>query len=201
MKLLAELAQLIEMDELSCIECGEDLESELDFEYGVCENCINKDKRRGSQFDGAREEDCQYMEYYTDEDGKILSEGAVRMFKKVGKKIIRKYRCTSGPKKGKPVSDPSKCAQRKDPAKVRRGKKIMRKGKATRKRKSKITKKTAISKMVTRLNKGLSKGQKSLSKKTTLKPSSTKFTKVTNASTTTVKAKGLTKAAKPKKTK
>ena len=47
-----------------------------------------------------KEEDCQYEVVYTDEAGNILTEGATRMFKRVGKKIIRKYRCTSGPKKG-----------------------------------------------------------------------------------------------------
>jgi len=201
MKFLAELKQLIEMDELNCSECGEELESKIDFEIGICAACIDKDKRRGSQFDGAREEDCQYTEWYVDEDDNILSEGAVRMFKRVGKKIIRKYRCTSGPKKGKPVSDPSKCATRIDPKKARQGRKNMRKGKATRKRKAKITKRTTLSKMVSRLNKNLSKkGKKptTLSKKTTLKPSSTKFTKVKNASTSTVKAKGPTKAKKTK---
>ena len=198
MKILVELAQIIkEMDELSCLRCGKDLKSKEDFQTGICADCWDP------EVDGdVDEEDCQYVECYVDEEDNILSEGAVRMFKRVGKKIIRKYRCTSGPKKGKPVSDPSKCATRIDPKKSREGRKRMRKGKATRKRKSKITKRTTLSKMVSRLNKNLSgRAATKLSKKTTLKPSSTKFTKVTNASTSTVKAKGPTKAAKPKKTK
>lgn len=197
MKILIELAQIIkEMDELNCLRCGKELKTKEDFQTGICADCWDPD------VDGdVDDEDCQYTECYVDEDDNILSEGAVRMFKRVGKKIIRKYRCTSGPKKGKPVSDPSKCATRIDPKKSREGRKRMRRGKATRKRKSKITKRTTISKMVSRLNKSLSKkGKKptTLSKKTTLKPSSTKFTKVTNASTSTVKTKGLLKAKKTK---
>ena len=183
MKLLREL--LKEMDELSCAECGADLKSKGEFETGVCSNCSD-------------EEECEYMEYYTDAKGTVLTEGAVRMFKKMGKKLIRKYRCTSGPKKGQPVSDPSKCAQRKDPKKVRQQRKNMRRGKASRKRKSKITRKTSLSRMARNLNKNL-KGNTSKKKSTTLKPSSTKFTKVTNASTSTVKTKVLSKATKTKK--
>lgn len=147
------------------------------------------------------EEDCQMVEvYYTDATGNILTEAAQRMFKLIGKKIVRKYRCMSGPKKGKPVSDPSKCATRKDPAKVRQGRKNMRRGKATRKRKAKITKKTAKSKLARKLNaglKGVTGGSTPTPKKKSLGASSTKFTKLQNVSKSTIKA---TTPDAPKKT-
>ena len=194
---------LKEMDELNCLRCGDELKTRAGFETGVCANCW--DPKQDGEYDGSddlfpdREEECEYMEYWVNpETNEILTEAAVRMFKKIGKKLVRKYRCTSGPKKGQPVSDPSKCATRKDPKKVRQGKKIARKGKSTRKRKSRITKKTSLSKMAARLNKGL-KGNSSKTKKTVLKPSSTKFTKVSNASTSTVKTKVLSKTKKAKK--
>lgn len=181
------LRSLLEMDELNCTLCGNELKTKKDFEDGVCEKC-------------RKEEECEYTECWVNESNEILTEAAVRMYKKIGKKLVRKYRCTSGPKKGQPVSDPSKCAQRKDPKKVRQQKKNMRRGKATRKRKSKITKKTSLSKMARNLNKNL-KSNTSKAKSTALKPSSTKFTKVKNASTSTVKTKVLSKPEKPKKTK
>lgn len=185
MEFLREL--LKEMDELSCLECGKDLKTKAEFETGYCSKC-------------ADEEECEYMECWVNESNEILTEAAVRMYKKIGKKLVRKYRCTSGPKKGQPVSDPSKCAQRKDPKKVRQQKKNMRKGKASRKRKAKITKKTSLSKMARSLNKNLTSNA-SKTKKTIFKPSSTKFTKVSNASTSTVKTKVLSKTEKPSKPK
>ena len=63
---------------------------------------------------------------YTDEENNILSEAAIRQFKRFGTVITRQYRCTSGPKKGKIVASPSACGQRKDPRKVRHGKKVAR---------------------------------------------------------------------------
>lgn len=202
MKILCELYKIIkELDELNCSECGEELESDIDFDIGVCADCRGVDKRRGSQFDGAREEDCQYMEYYTDAAGNVLTEAAVRMYKKVGKEIKRKYRCTSGPKKGQPVTDPSKCAQRKDPKKIRQGRKNMRKGKATRKRKAKITKRTAKSKMVARLNKTLKGGTSSGAKPAVNKTKKKTIKRVLPKSSTTMRPVKAKKPIKAKKTK
>lgn len=85
-----------------------------------------------------------------------ITEAAKRQFKRVGNQIVKRYRCLSGPKAGKLVSDPSKCAMRKDPKKVRQGRKVMRSKKGTIARKSQISKRKSISKMVTKMNKRLS---------------------------------------------
>jgi len=85
-----------------------------------------------------------------------LEEAAIRQFKRFGNAIKRQYRCTSGPKKGKIVASPQACGQRKDPRKVRHGKKVARMKKGVRIRKTKIAKKKTVSKMVNRMNKRLS---------------------------------------------
>ncbi len=100
-------------------------------------------------------EECMYEEVFVDDAGEILSEAAVRQFKRVGKTITRKYRCMAGPKAGKLVSEPSACATRKDPKKVRHGRKVMRTKKGLIKRKSRVAKKTAMSKIVAKMNKRL----------------------------------------------
>jgi hypothetical protein len=91
---------------------------------------------------------------YVDEDNNVLNEAAVRQFKKSkeGNKMEKKYRCTSGQKAGKIVSAPASCSKRIDPKKRRQGKKIMRTKGKTIQRKSKISKKKSISKIVSRLN-------------------------------------------------
>ena len=94
-------------------------------------------------------------EIYVDEDDNILSEAAIRQFKLVNKKITRKYRCMAGPKKGRLVSKPSGCATRKDPMKVRHGRKIMRSKKGIIQRKSRITKNKAMNKIVKKMNRRL----------------------------------------------
>lgn len=85
-----------------------------------------------------------------------LSEAAKRQFKRIGNEIRKRYRCTAGPKKGKLVSEPGKCATRKDPKNVRRGRKVMRSKKGTIKRKAAITKRKAISRLVANMNRRLS---------------------------------------------
>ena len=94
---------------------------------------------------------------YFDEDGnELLDEAAVRQFKKQGNKIVKKFRCLAGPKSGRLVSNPSSCGLRKDPKKVRSGRKTMRQKGAIINRKGQISKKKAVSAQVTRLNKRLS---------------------------------------------
>lgn len=93
---------------------------------------------------------------YTDEEGNTLNEAALRQFKRFGSVIKRQYRCTSGPKKGKIVATPQACSQRKDPQRVRHGKKIARTKKGIRVRKTAISKKKAVSKMITKMNQRLS---------------------------------------------
>jgi hypothetical protein len=105
-------------------------------------------------------EDCEIV--YVTEDNKVLTEGAKRAYAKKGGKVVKKYRCTSGPKKGKIVSDPKTCATRKDPKKKRIGKKVRREKGGLLKRKTAQSKKKSVSKLVTKLNKRLSgpKGRK-----------------------------------------
>jgi hypothetical protein len=81
-----------------------------------------------------------------------LDEAATRQFKRFGKEIKRYYRCTSGQKEGRMVASPSECGKRKDPRRVRNGKKVARSRKGVRIRKSAIAKRTAVSKLVSRMN-------------------------------------------------
>lgn len=99
---------------------------------------------------------------YVDEEGNVLNEGedlseaAIRQFKRFGTVIKRQYRCTSGPKKGKIVASPQACGQRKDPQKVRQGRKIARTKKGVRIMKTRISKRKQLSKVVTKMNRRLS---------------------------------------------
>ena len=95
-------------------------------------------------------EDCECV--YVDEDDNILSEAAVRQWKRMGTKMVKKFRCMGGIKAGKLVSDPSKCVTKKDPRKVRHGRKVMRTKKGIIRRKTKVTKKKALSKLVAKMN-------------------------------------------------
>ena len=85
-----------------------------------------------------------------------LDEAVKRQYKKVGGNIEKRFRCTAGKKKGKFVSSPSICFRRKDPKKVRRGKRLMRVKKKLIQRKSQISKRRSISRLITRMNKRLS---------------------------------------------
>lgn len=91
---------------------------------------------------------------YVDEDDNVLEESAVRQFKKdpKGNRMLKKFRCTSGPKSGKLVSSPAACSKRVDPKRRKQGRKIMRTKGKTIARKSKVTKKKSISKILTKLN-------------------------------------------------
>lgn len=99
---------------------------------------------------------CTTEAVMVDEDNNILTEAAVRQFKRYGNTLKRKYRCLSGPKKGKLVSHPGDCAQRKEPKKVRNGRKVMRSKKGIINRKSKVAKRKAMSRLVSKMNKRLS---------------------------------------------
>jgi len=94
--------------------------------------------------------DCECV--IVDEDDNILDEAAVRQWKKTAKGRVMKYRCLSGPKKGRLVSKPGGCATRKDPKRKRIGKKVMRSKKGIIARKSAISKRKGISKMLKKLN-------------------------------------------------
>jgi len=94
--------------------------------------------------------DCECV--IVDEDDNILDEAAVRQWKKTSKGRVMKYRCMSGPKKGRLVSKPGGCATRKDPKRKRIGKRVMRTKKNIIQRKSAISKRKGISKMLRKLN-------------------------------------------------
>jgi len=82
-----------------------------------------------------------------------ISEAVQRQFRRYGDKFLRQYRCTTGPKAGRMVSSPEKCGIRKDPKKVRQGKKSARMKKGQRVRKTLFTKRKTQSKRLSRLNK------------------------------------------------
>lgn len=101
---------------------------------------------------------------YTDEEDNILTEAAVRHFKKVGTQIKKQFRCTSGLKKGRIVADRLQCSKRKDPLRKRIGKKVARSKKGIRLIKSRIGRRKQVHNLVTRMNKRL-KGTLSTAKK------------------------------------
>lgn len=91
----------------------------------------------------------------TESEYDSLDEGAKRAYRRVDNKITQYFRCTSGPKKGKLASDPSKCGQRKDPKRVRHGRRVAQQKGAIRVRKTMNRKKTQSSKRVSQLNRTL----------------------------------------------
>ncbi len=100
--------------------------------------------------------DCEYEIVYIDEDtGEIIEEGFVRQMKRVGTRLKKQYRCTTGPKKGKIAADPKACGKRKDPKKRRHGKKVARMRKGVRVSKTRRAKRQATSRLVTRINRRL----------------------------------------------
>ena len=96
-----------------------------------------------------------------DMDKKLIAEGVLseaevkRQFRRYGDNFKRQYRCMSGPKKGRIVTSPNSCGKRKDPRRVRIGKKSARMKKGQRVRKSRFTKRKTQSKRLTRMNKVL----------------------------------------------
>jgi hypothetical protein len=75
-----------------------------------------------------------------------------RQFKRIGNNIKRQFRCMSGDKQGRLVSDASKCGIRKDPKRVRQGKIFARHKKAQKIRKSKRTKAKPFSRRLVKFN-------------------------------------------------
>jgi hypothetical protein len=93
------------------------------------------------------------MVFISEDEYNQLDEAIQRTFKRVGNTISRYYKCTSGPKAGSIVSDPSKCSIRKNPKRVRHGKKIAKQKVSVRTMKTKVKKKSPISKRLVKLNK------------------------------------------------
>jgi hypothetical protein len=98
--------------------------------------------------------DC-YERIYVDDEGNIIEEAAIRQLKRYGSVIKKQYRCTSGPKKGKIVASSQACGRRKEPKRVRLGRKSARLKKGLRVLKTRIRKRQQTSKMVSRVNRRL----------------------------------------------
>ena len=94
------------------------------------------------------------MEVLENDEVELTNEGQIqRQFKRYGTKFARQFRCMSGPKEGRLVTSPEKCGIRKDPLRVRIGKKSARIKKQQRVRKTLFTKRKTISKILQRRNK------------------------------------------------
>lgn len=91
-------------------------------------------------------------ETITESEYKQLDEGAKRQFKRYGTKFVRKFRCYGGPKDGRMVTNAADCGVKKDPFKVRQGKRSARLKKGQRVRKTQMTKRKAPSKRVQKMN-------------------------------------------------
>jgi hypothetical protein len=85
----------------------------------------------------------------------VIAEKVQRQFRRYGDTFLRQYRCVGGPKAGRLVTSPEKCGKRKDPRRVRIGKKASRVKKGIRTRKTLFTKRKTSSKRLSRLNKVL----------------------------------------------
>lgn len=94
----------------------------------------------------------QEFERILNNDVEFLTEAAKRAYKKDGTEIKRVFKCTSGPKKGRMVCNPLVCSIRKDPKRSKKAKISSRKNKSVRIRKSLMSKKQSISKLIRRLN-------------------------------------------------
>ena len=84
-----------------------------------------------------------------------LDEGATPIFAKTGNKVVRKYRCTSGSRKGRIVAKPRTCSAAKNVKSMNTMKKTRRSKGATVNIKANRTKRTSpASQKLTRLNVG-----------------------------------------------
>lgn len=100
--------------------------------------------------------ECEIV-YVDDKGNELVDESAIRQFKLVGGQIAKRFRCLAGPKAGKLVKSPADCGVRKDPKKVRQGKRVMQQKGSIIQRKAAISKRKAPSKRVAKLNQQLSK--------------------------------------------
>lgn len=83
-----------------------------------------------------------------------ISESAIRIWARNGNKIVQKYRCISGPKKGRIVSDPATCSRPVDPRKRQQMRQLRaRKGRSMTRKAVKARKLNPLSRRVAQLNK------------------------------------------------
>lgn len=87
------------------------------------------------------------------EDVETLDESVTRQLRRYGNQTKLQYRCQDGDKEGKLVSKPSGCGIRKNPNRVRAGKRSSRIRKGERVRKSNMTKRKTLTKDLMRRNK------------------------------------------------
>lgn len=91
------------------------------------------------------------LETFTDDE--ITNEAVVRQMRRYGNTTKLQYRCQDGDKEGRLVSKPSGCGIRKNPNRVRAGKRSSRIRKGERVRKSNMTKRKTLTKNLVRRNK------------------------------------------------
>ena len=87
----------------------------------------------------------------------ILSEGYTQIWGRSKHGPVRKYRCTSGPKKGRTVSKPATCTSPIDQKKSASFKKTRRMRRAHQSFKRSITLKRPQHKRIVKINKGIKK--------------------------------------------
>lgn len=91
-----------------------------------------------------------------DSDPFLLQESAKMVWARRGNKVARKYRCTSGKKKGRIVSSPTACGKSVDLGKRMKFRKTLASKGFRMRRKAKMTKRrNPLSKRISRMNKAL----------------------------------------------
>lgn len=87
-------------------------------------------------------------------DTQPLCEGAKRVWSRKGNVVVKKFRCTSGRKKGRLVAKPAECGAPVDMEKRRRMRQLMMaKGKRMRRKASKVRRLNPTSKRIQKMNK------------------------------------------------
>lgn len=119
--------------------------------------CIREEVKNGFDKQECKDEISIVEDSIKDFTKTLVNEGAnvERQFRRYGDRFHRQYRCKSGPKKNMMVSSPEKCGTRKDPKRVRLGKRSARSKRKERVRKTLFTKRRTPSKRLSRLNKRL----------------------------------------------
>lgn len=91
-----------------------------------------------------------------EEETEDLIEGAKIAWARVGNKVVRKYRCTSGPRQGRIVANPTQCGK---PFDIKKRLKLKQtkaaKGARMARKRSRTLRRNPASKRVQRMNKGM----------------------------------------------
>jgi hypothetical protein len=86
----------------------------------------------------------------------VFEEGIRRAFKRIANRIKQQFRCTSGRKAGKVVASPNTCATKKDPKRIKAGRKSARLKKSVRIEKTKRAFKKPQTKQLIKMNRRIS---------------------------------------------